>query len=210
MAVSVRTWKDSLWLVWFSIQIPVILCEFSRAILPRLRPRPSDDGPRNRHEPSFTNIGTPGVDAVSLYPSWLYQPPGSPLHFLQQLRTWYIATYNDPILQWSPEAAASTLNHGHGSWIHFVLLVEVMVSLPTAFYSVYQLGFANSGTSGPQELWLLVYAFETAFTTFICIHDVSYWDDSVYSPELKNTFLFNFFTPWFVMSTYDCPMILLE
>lgn len=46
------------------------------------------------------NTPSPVVDGVPwIYPAWLYQPEGSPLHFLQKLRDYDLNTYNDPLIQ---------------------------------------------------------------------------------------------------------------
>lgn len=84
------------------------------------------------------------------------------------------------------------------------LYLEFGFTLPVVLYAVYRLGLSSfygrsSGTSGLDELVFLVYGFETAFTTLVCFHDVFYWDDTLYSAELKNTFKYNFFGPWIVM-----------
>ncbi len=116
------------------------------------------------------------------------------MHFLELIQANYISTYNDPILQWTPEVAA-----GHDGWISLFLQIEMIFTLPVVLYAVYRLGIKRAGTTGPIELLFLVYAFETAFTTFICINDVFGWDDAVYSQELKRTFMFNLFGPWFAI-----------
>lgn len=48
----------------------------------------------------LTCLLPPVVDGVPfLYPAKLYQPEGSPLHFLQKLRDYDLNTYNDPLIQ---------------------------------------------------------------------------------------------------------------
>ncbi|KAK3687166.1 transmembrane protein 6/97 [Podospora appendiculata] len=136
------------------------------------------------------------IDAMHFYPSWLYKPASSPLHFAEVFRQDYIATYNDPFMQWSAATAA-----GHDSWIGLFLYLEFAFSVPIVVYALYRLGVQRKGTSGADELLLLVYAFETALTTLTCIHDVSYWDPAVYSAELKQTFQLNFLGPWLLMPT---------
>ncbi|KAK4209607.1 transmembrane protein 6/97 [Rhypophila decipiens] len=127
-----------------------------------------------------------------------FSQPGGPLHPLAVARQDYIATFNDPIVQWSPDTP-----RGHDSWMGLFLYIEFAATLPTVLYAVYRLGLSkrNKGTSGADELVFLVYGFETALTTLVCFHDVFYWDDKVYSPELKNTFKYSFFAPWIVMPT---------
>ncbi|KAK3938324.1 hypothetical protein QBC46DRAFT_355966 [Diplogelasinospora grovesii] len=134
------------------------------------------------------------VDATHFYPKWLYASPESPLHFMQLIKDNYISTYNDPIAQWTAETATQ-----HSSWIPLFLSIEMLFSAPIVLYAVYRLGVKRAGTTGANELLFLVYAFETAFTTLVCIHDVLYWDDAVYNIDLKRTFVFNLFGPWFVI-----------
>ncbi|KAK4130485.1 hypothetical protein BT67DRAFT_390840 [Trichocladium antarcticum] len=126
-----------------------------------------------------------------LWPKWVYEPAGAPLHFIFALKEWYIQTYNDPIVQWTVETAA-----GHDSWMGLFLRVEFVFLLPTVLYAVYRLGVQRRGTSGADELLFMVYALEVAFTTLVCIYDSFYWDDAVYSAELKRTFLVQFYGPW--------------
>ncbi|KAK2067054.1 hypothetical protein P8C59_000822 [Phyllachora maydis] len=137
------------------------------------------------------------ADAVSLYPARL-TGPGAPLHVLQRLQDWYVATYQDPIVAWRP--ATSAANGCHDSWIGAALHVELLFSLPVALLGVYRFAVApRRGTSGPEELLLLVYAFETAFTTGLCMYDVFFWDPAVYSTAMKKTFLYQFYAPWLVL-----------
>lgn len=125
---------------------------------------------------------------MQFYPPQLYKAPGSPLYFLQQIKDFYIAAYNDPLVQ--PETEPN--------WMHLVSVVEIAFQLPTALYAAWRLS-GSKGTSGPFELLLLVYAFETAFSTLLCINDVFYWDPAVYSPEQKNVFLFQLYGAWLVI-----------
>lgn len=126
---------------------------------------------------------------MPFYPAWLYQAPGAPLHVLQQLRDFYIAEYNDPIVQEDKQP--------HYMGILFV--IEVAMQLPIAFYSVYRLGLGSgkrAGTTGRFELALLVYALETALSTVLCLHFV-YSLDPVEYPK-RNVMLLQNYGPWFV------------
>lgn len=132
---------------------------------------------------------------MPFYPRWLYEPADSPLHFLQRIRSDYIATYNDPIVQWTPES-------GRDSWIPLFTHIEMLFQLPTAMVAVRRLGGRRTGTTGSDELLFLVYALETALTTLVCLHDVFWWDNDVYPAELKNAFLFKIYGPWFAIREY--------
>jgi len=85
------------------------------------------------------------------------------------------------------------------NWVPLFIWFELVFSLPLAIYSLYAFGVKRAGTTGPYELLMLVYAFETAFTTAVCIHDVQYWDPKVYSPAQKNMFMYQLFGPWLVV-----------
>jgi hypothetical protein len=129
-----------------------------------------------------------------IWPAWAYEPAGAPLHAAYELKQWYIQKYNDPVVQWSPETAA-----GHDSWMGLFLYLEFAFLLPTVLYGVYRLAVQRRGTSGCDELLFLVYALEVAFTTLVCIYDTFYWDNAVYSAELKRELQVQLYGPWFVI-----------
>ena len=86
------------------------------------------------------------------------------------MRSTYIETYNDPILQWTPESGAS--------WVPLFLCIELVFLFPTALYGLVR--YLNGrGTTPATELLFGIWAFHTALKTFVCIHDVFYWDESV-------------------------------
>lgn len=126
-----------------------------------------------------------------MYPAWLYKETGSPLHFLQKISDYYIETYNDPLVQSATEP----------NWIQLFFLVELAFSLPTAIYAAFYLS-GTRGTTGPLELLWLVYAFETAFSTLICINEIFYFDPAVYSQDAKNVFMYHLYGPWFVIREF--------
>lgn len=132
-----------------------------------------------------------GFDAVPFYPAWLYQPPGAPLHVLEQLRAWYVAAYDDPVVQ--PAKAP------HYMGILFGL--EVALQFPVAVYYVVAACCQKTTTTvGPLlELVLLVYALETALSTVLVL-DFVYALDPVAYP-LKNVLLFQNYLPWFLART---------
>lgn len=92
MAASPKNWRDKVWLAWFAVQVLVILREF-----------PSVKAESRSHVcvTSQANYAIRlVVDGVPfLYPARLYEPKGSPLHFLQQLRDYDLKTFNDPLIQ---------------------------------------------------------------------------------------------------------------
>lgn len=125
-----------------------------------------------------------------LYPAWLYQPPGSPLHFMQQLRDYDINTFNDPLFQ--PDLAPN--------FMPFLFALEMGFQLPTVVYSLLRL--RKGTTSGPFELLLMVYAFETAFTTALCMYSVFYIDEAVFTPAQRSVFLWQLMGPWLAVREY--------
>ncbi|KAK1775765.1 transmembrane protein 6/97 [Copromyces sp. CBS 386.78] len=136
------------------------------------------------------------IDALPSYPSSLYLPPSSPLHPFHLIRQDYIATYNDPIVQWSP---STSVPGSHDSWIGLFLYLEFGFSLPVVAYGFFKLAVKGKGTTGADELLFLVYALETALTTLVCIHDVGYWDPEVHSVEVRRRMVLQFFGPWFLV-----------
>lgn len=178
MAASPKNKRDKAWLGWFIIQIIIIFRTPHSFLTSHLS-----------HITMLTR--SPVIDAVQFYPPQLYKAPGSPLYFLQQIKDFYIATYNDPLVQ--PETEPN--------WMHMVSVVEIAFQLPVALYAAWRLS-GSKGTSGPFELLLLVYAFETAFSTLLCVNDVFYWDPAIYSPEQKNVFIFQLYGAWLVIRKF--------
>lgn len=90
------------------------------------------------------------------------------------------------------------------------MYLEVFFLLPTAVYAAYSLlpiGAAGRkrGTTGPQELLFLIYAFHSALTTLVCVYDVFWWDGAVYSREVKTEFVFKLYGPWLVVCELPSP-----
>ncbi|EPE06556.1 hypothetical protein F503_02684 [Ophiostoma piceae UAMH 11346] len=138
------------------------------------------------------------VDAVDKYPAWLCGNEGSPLHFLHTFRKWYVTTYKDPLVDWTP-ATAVAVGAG-GSWIELFMWIEVLFALPVVLWSLAHFARGKK-TTGALELLLAVYAFEVAFTTAVCINDISYWSPEVYSEAQKNVFRYQLMGPWFAIPT---------
>ena len=135
------------------------------------------------------------VDCVPLYPSHLYIPASAPLHFLHHLRQFYLTTFNDPIMRWTPEV-------GHDYWIHLFFNVEIIFYIPTCLYAIYQHSIRvdrQDGFRGYEEMWYMMYAFVVGFTTLVCLHDVLYWDPDVYSAADKRMFVFGLYGPYCVI-----------
>ena len=133
-----------------------------------------------------------------LWPAWVYEPAGAPLHAVFAVKQEYIQKYNDPVVQWTPETAS-----GHDSWMGLFLYLEFAFLLPTALYGIYRLGVQRRGTSGRDELLFLVYGLELSFTTLVCIYDSLYWDSAACSAELKRELQVQLYGPWLVIR--KCP-----
>ena len=152
MSAAPRNWRDSVWLLFFAMQMPIMLF----------------------------------VDLVVFYPEWFYVPPNAPFHFLFQIRDWYKATYNDPFFSHPPP------------WFEFFGLVEALGLFPFAVWSLWRFSKMDRGTTGPQELATLIFAFWYAMTTATCINDLFYWDPAIYSWDHKKSFIFEIYGPWLV------------
>lgn len=78
--------------------------------------------------------------------------------------------------------------------MHFLFVIEVGFQLPVVIYSLFR--FRQGTTSGPFELLLLLYAFETAFSTVLCINACFFVDEKVFTPEQRSAFLWQLMAPW--------------
>lgn len=86
-----------------------------------------------------------------------------------------------------------------GVFVYF----ELALALPVMLFTVYRLGIKRQGTSGAHELALMVYGFEAAFTTVIAMHDVFYWDNTVYTAAQKNKLLTQMYLPWLIVREFS-------
>lgn len=177
-----KTWKNQVWLLWSALQLPLILCEFPFPLIFALAPSTKANGAV--------------IDGLEFFPKWTYEPAGSPLHFFHDLKSDYIAEHRDPIALWSPATAS-----GHDSWMGLFIYLEWALALPVVLFTVYRLGVQRKGTSGAHELVLLVYSFEVALSTLVCIHDVFYWDES-YTAEARKTLILNMYSPWLIIRKF--------
>ncbi|KAI0016882.1 transmembrane protein 6/97 [Xylariomycetidae sp. FL0641] len=116
------------------------------------------------------------VDLVPLYPSSLWVPASSPLHFLHDLREYYFTTYNDQFFAPSPAPIPS--------FFPLFALLELVFHLPVSLWAVGRLR-GERGLSGSAELLLLVYAVETALTTATCMYEALHWDPAIVSAQQK-------------------------
>ncbi|KAI0459485.1 transmembrane protein 6/97 [Xylaria acuta] len=122
------------------------------------------------------------VDLVPLYPSSLWVPGDSPLHFLFSLREYYIATYNDQFFLPPPASIPS--------FFPLYAFLELVFHLPVSLWAVRAFGAgAGSRLSGSAELLLLVYGVETALTTLTCMYDIFLWDPAVVTAAQKSVLL---------------------
>ncbi|KAI0888545.1 transmembrane protein 6/97 [Annulohypoxylon maeteangense] len=130
------------------------------------------------------------VDLVPLYPTSLWVPPSSPLHFLYKLRVYYIETYNDQFFAPPPAPIPS--------FFPLFAFLELVFHLPVSLWAVRALlsggrsagsTIKQSGLVGSAELLLLVYGIETALTTATCMYEAFLWDSAVVTAEQKMVLL---------------------
>ncbi|EGP85094.1 unnamed protein product [Zymoseptoria tritici ST99CH_1A5] len=95
------------------------------------------------------------VDIVPFYPD-AYTPA-----FLNDLRSWYIATYNDRLFTHPP------------AWFDLYLLIEMLYHLPLSIWAIPAL--LRDDPLVP--LHLLVFALEAAITTATCLAEMLSWED---------------------------------
>ncbi|KAH9994588.1 transmembrane protein 6/97 [Xylariaceae sp. FL0662B] len=148
------------------------------------------------------------VDLVPLYPQSLWVPASSPLHFLYELRTYYLRTYNDQFFAPPPAAVPS--------FFALFALLELAFHLPVSLWAVGRLAGSSSrraGLDGRAELLLLVYGVETALTTATCMHEIFLWDPAVVSAQQKVVLLGGLYGGYLalaVLLTVDMYMRLLK
>ncbi|KAH7031657.1 transmembrane protein 6/97 [Microdochium trichocladiopsis] len=135
------SWLDKVYLVYFAIHIPVMLC----------------------------------VDLVPLYPHSLWVPASAPLHFLHDLRAWYLATYADQFFAAPPAVAPA--------FFTFFTLLELVFHFPVSVWAVRRLG--GKQLDGAAELVLLVYGIETVLTTACCMFEAYHWDAALVTSEQR-------------------------
>ncbi|KAI1430690.1 transmembrane protein 6/97 [Xylaria sp. CBS 124048] len=150
------------------------------------------------------------VDLVPLYPSSLWQPRDSPLHFLSTLRDYYLNTYNDQFFR-PPPAPIPT-------FFPLFAYLELIFHLPISLWAVRVFlrapggkssGSSSSGSSsssgrshlsGSAELLLLVYGIETALTTFTCMYDAAHWDAEVVTFGQKKVLIGGLYGGYFALA----------
>jgi hypothetical protein len=136
------------------------------------------------------------VDAVDQYPHSLWEPEGSILRPLGVLHEYVLASMKDPILGWS----ASSPKAHEMAYVGLLLWGEILFLMPVAVYGAWALWptRAKKGTTGPQELLFLIWAFEMAFSTVICMNNIFWWDPVEYPDDVKRSFVF-VYGPWVVV-----------
>lgn len=133
------------------------------------------------------------MDLVPLYPASLWASPSSPLHFLGDLRTYYIEAYNDQFFARPPAEVPS--------FFPLFAVLELVFHLPVSLWAVCAF-WSGSSLSGSAELLLLVYGLETALTTFTCMYDAALWDPAVVSFEQKTVLIGGLYGGYFALGEY--------
>ncbi|KAH8847801.1 hypothetical protein MCOR02_009987 [Pyricularia oryzae] len=137
-------------------------------------------------------IVTPLIDGLPFYPKWLYATPDSPLYFLQRIHELYVTTYRDLIVtEWHSPVPVRP-------WVRLCTYIEMAFQLPTSLYAVLRLR-KGRGTSGGDELLLLVYAFNVFFSTLLCAHDVYHWDEKLYTMAEKHFIVGGIYGSWMLI-----------
>ncbi|KAI8628318.1 transmembrane protein 6/97 [Xylariaceae sp. FL1651] len=146
------------------------------------------------------------VDLVPLYPHALWVPADAPLHFLHELREYYIASYNDQFFQPPPAKVPS--------FFPLYAFLELVFHLPVSLWAVRALWTrGGSRLSGSAELLFLVYGLETALTTATCMYDAVLWDPAVVTAAQKTVLVGGLYGGYFalaVLLTVDMYARLLE
>ncbi|KAI1134445.1 transmembrane protein 6/97 [Hypoxylon sp. FL0543] len=143
------------------------------------------------------------VDLVPLYPASLWVPPSSPLHFLYELRVYYMETYNDQFFAPPPAEIPS--------FFPLFAFLELVFHLPVSLWAVRVLlgssrggsGVEGSGLKGRAELLLLVYGVETALTTATCMYEAFLWDPAVVSAQQKMVLLGGLYGGYLAVGEYS-------
>ncbi|KAI1083384.1 transmembrane protein 6/97 [Whalleya microplaca] len=120
------------------------------------------------------------VDLVPLYPQSLWVPASSPLHFLYELRAYYLRTYNDQFFAPPPATVPS--------FFPLFAFLELVFHLPVSLWAVSKL-VGRGRLNGGAELLLLVYGAETALTTATCMYEIFLWDPVLVSAQQKTVLL---------------------
>lgn len=132
------------------------------------------------------------IDGLPFYPKWLYATPDSPLYFLQRIHELYVTTYRDLIVtEWHSPVPVRP-------WVRLCTYIEMAFQLPTSLYAVLRLR-KGRGTSGGDELLLLVYAFNVFFSTLLCAHDVYHWDEKLYTMAEKHFIVGGIYGSWMLI-----------
>lgn len=109
-------------------------------------------------------------------------PPSSPLHFLHDLRAYYLTTYADQFFVAPPAVVPP--------FFKFFTFLELVFHLPVSVWAVRFLSGATGrkgkgGTTGPAELVLLVYGLETVLSTAACMYEAYCWDVALVTREQR-------------------------
>ncbi|KAI2618088.1 transmembrane protein 6/97 [Hypomontagnella submonticulosa] len=131
------------------------------------------------------------VDLVPLYPASLWVPESSPLHFLYNLRVYYIETYNDQFFAPPPAPIPS--------FFPLFAFLELVFHLPVSLWAVRAL-VSRRGLDGRAELLLFVYGVETALTTATCMYEAYLWDPAVVTAEQKMVLLGGLYGGYFAVA----------
>lgn len=114
------------------------------------------------------------LDFTAFYPVALYKNQNAPLHFLVDLKTWYLSQTGDPFFA----------TGDHEPWFHSFLYIELLVQFPLAAYLVYNLSSAKSADSVEVELAGLVFGCVTAMGSIACCFHIHAMNDFATKSQL--------------------------
>lgn len=131
------------------------------------------------------------LDLVAFYPKALWEPAGSPLHFLVGLKTQYLASSGDPFF-----SAASAVHAA--PWFNAFLYVEGLVQFPLAAYLVSRLA-STRRMDGPAELAGLAFGCLTFMGSVACCYELLHMGPGEVAEDKKAKLLYGTYLPFVVI-----------
>ncbi|ATY67172.1 hypothetical protein A9K55_000276 [Cordyceps militaris] len=127
------------------------------------------------------------LDLVAFYPPALWQPVGSPLHFLVGLRRRYLELSGDPFFSGAP-----------APWFAAFLYIEGLVQCPLAAYLVSALA-GRRRMAGPAELAGLAFGCLTLMGSAACCYELLHMGPERVAADKKTRLLYGTYLPFVVI-----------
>ncbi|OAA58346.1 hypothetical protein ISF_06885 [Cordyceps fumosorosea ARSEF 2679] len=135
-------------------------------------------------------IGMIAMDLVEFYPRPLWEPAGSPLHFLVGLRRRYVAASGDPFV-----ASAHP-----PPWFVAFLYIEGLAQCPLAAYLVSQLSASRRKCmGGPGEVAGLAFGCLTFMGSATCCYELLHMGPAVLAADKKTRLLYGTYLPYVII-----------